>query len=187
MVRTLHMSHHNPLTKETFETNDQLRFDFEYPEQAILIPTRYNSRVDMERDVREVVAKIKESRERFGEMGRNKTLSNRQVRTTLEIANQIVDSMNIVVKRYYFERQEGLKVKKQREYAAIKDAGMSKPFKHAAIALKYHLDLQEKWFIFKVARSGRELEDALDKLRRYSAEALSISNGNEPCWGTTLV
>ncbi|KAG4290326.1 hypothetical protein FPRO06_02212 [Fusarium proliferatum] len=28
-----------------------------------------------------------------------------------------------------------LRVKKQREYAAIKDAGMPKPFKHAAIAL----------------------------------------------------
>ncbi|RBR11385.1 hypothetical protein FVER53590_02370 [Fusarium verticillioides] len=187
MVRTLHMSHHNPLTKETFNTNDQLRFDFEYPEQAIIIPTRYNSRTDLERDVKKVIAKIKESRERFGEMGRDKTLSNRQVRTTLEIANQIVDSMNTIVKRYDFEREEGLKIKKQREYAAIKDAGMSKLFKHAEIALKYHLDLQERWFIFKMARSGRQMQDALEKLRRYSFEALSISNGNEPLWGTTLV
>ncbi|KAG4260684.1 hypothetical protein FPRO04_04308 [Fusarium proliferatum] len=39
-----------------------------------------------------------------------------------------------------------LRVKKQREYAAIKDAGMPKPFKHAAIALKYSLDLQEDLF-----------------------------------------
>ncbi|KAF5687315.1 hypothetical protein FDENT_5337 [Fusarium denticulatum] len=187
MVRILHTSRHDPITKEMFDTNDKLRFDFEHPEQAAMIPTRYNSRVDMEKDVQEVIAKIKESRERFGEMGRNKTLSNRQVRTTLEIANQIVESMNVIVKRYYLERKEGLKVKKQREYAAIQDAGMSKPFKHTAIALKYHLDLQEKWFIFKVARSGRKMQDALDKLRRYSFEALSISNGNEPLWGTTLV
>jgi hypothetical protein len=71
------MSHHNSLTKETFNTNDQLRYDLEHPEQAILIPTRYNSRINLERDVKKVVAKIKESRERVGEMGRNKTLSNR--------------------------------------------------------------------------------------------------------------
>ncbi|KAF5719721.1 hypothetical protein FMUND_4497 [Fusarium mundagurra] len=187
MVRILHMSHHNPLTKEVFNTNDKLRFDLEHPEQEILIPTRYNSRIEMERDVKKVIAKIKESRERFGEMGRNKTLSNRQVRSTLDIANQIVESMNVIIKRYYLDREEGLKVKRQREYAAIQNSGMSKPFKHAAIALKYHLDLQEKWFTFKVAQSGRELEDALEKLRRYSTEALSISNGNEPCWGTTLV
>ncbi|KAF5576665.1 hypothetical protein FPCIR_12490 [Fusarium pseudocircinatum] len=187
MVRILHMSHHDPITRETFKTNDQLRFDFEHPEQAILIPTRYNSRVDLERDVEEVIEKIKESRERFGEMGRNKTLSNRQVRTTLEIANQIVESMNLIVKRYYLERREGLRVKKQREHAAVQDEGMSKPFKHAAIALEYHLDLQEKWFTFKVARSGRKMQDALNKLKRYSFEALSISNGNEPLWGTTLV
>ncbi|KAF5553561.1 hypothetical protein FNAPI_6722 [Fusarium napiforme] len=182
MVRILHMSHHDPLTKETFNTNDQLRFDFEYPEQAILLPTRYNSRIDLERDVQEVITKIKESRERFGEMGRNKTLSNRQVRTTLEIANQIVESMNTIVKRYYFERKEGLKIKKQREYAAIKDTGLSKALKQAEIALKYHLDLQEKLFNFQVARSGRKMQDALDKLKRYSFEALSISNGNEPLW-----
>ncbi|KAF5988620.1 hypothetical protein FCOIX_378 [Fusarium coicis] len=187
MVRTLHMSHHNLLTKETFNINDQLRFDLEYPEQAILIPTRYNSRNDLERDVQKVIAKIKESRERFGEMGRNKTLSNRQVRTTLEIASQIVDSMNIIIKRYYFEREEGLKIKKQREHAAITDVGMSRLFKHAEIALRYHLDFQEKWSTFMTARSSRKMQDALDKLRRYSFEALSISNGNEPLWGTTLV
>ncbi|KAF5576909.1 hypothetical protein FPANT_10690 [Fusarium pseudoanthophilum] len=120
-------------------------------------------------------------------MGRNKTLSNRQVRTTLEVANQIVESMNIIVKRYYFEREEGLKIKKQREHAAIKDVGMSKALKHAEIALKYHLDLQEWWFNFRMARSGCKMQDALDKLRRYSFEALSISNGNEPLWGATLV
>lgn len=39
----------------------------------------------MERDVKEVVAKIKESRERFGEMGRDKTLSHGQVRSTILI------------------------------------------------------------------------------------------------------
>ncbi|KAF5569089.1 hypothetical protein FPANT_13980, partial [Fusarium pseudoanthophilum] len=108
-------------------------------------------------------------------MGRNKTLSNRQVRTTLEIANQIVESMNTIVKRYYRERQEGLKIKrrtqhaastippgglcikKEREYAAIRYAGMSKPFKHAAIALKYNLDLQEE--IFGASSIGSDRND----------------------------
>ncbi|KAF5648324.1 hypothetical protein F52700_1016 [Fusarium sp. NRRL 52700] len=186
MVRILHMSRHYPLTSEMFDTNDFLRFDLEHPEQAVIIPTKYNSKIEMERDVKEVIAKLKESRERFGEMGRDKTLSHGQVRSTILIATYIVDSMNVIVKRYYFEREEGLRVKRQREYAAIKDVGMSKAFKHAAIALRYKLDLREKWFAFKVAQRGREMEDGLDKLKRYSAEALSISNGNEPHWGTTL-
>ncbi|CVK99682.1 hypothetical protein FPRO06_08143 [Fusarium proliferatum] len=186
MRRILHMNHHYPLTKEMFNTNNTLRFDLEHPEQVILIPTKYNNRIDMEKAVKEVVAKMKESRERLGEMGRDKTLSQGQVQSTIDIATNIVESMNHIVKRYYNEREEGLSVMKQREYAAIKDAGMSKPFKHAAIALKYHLDLQEKWFTFQVARRGREMEDGLDKLKRYSQEALLISNGNEPLWGTTL-
>ncbi|KAF4418438.1 hypothetical protein FACUT_11833 [Fusarium acutatum] len=186
MVRTLYMSHHYPLTSQMFDTNDFLRFDLENPEQAFIIPTRYNSRIHLERDVDQIVTKMKESRERFGEMGRDKTLSHGQVRSTLAVAAYIVESMNVIVKRYYLDREEGLRVKKQREYAAIQDAGMSKPFKHVTIALKYNLDLQEKWFAFKVARRGRQMEDGLDKLKRYSVEALSISNGNEPHWGTTL-
>ncbi|KAI1037916.1 hypothetical protein LB505_001547 [Fusarium chuoi] len=186
MVRILHMSHHYPLTKEMFQANNLLRFDLENPEQVIFIPTNYNNRNDMEKAVKEVIAKIKESRERFGEMGRDKTLSLGQVQSTIDIATYIVESMNHIVKRYYNEREEGLSVMKQREYAAIKDAGMSKPFKHAAIALKYHLDLQEKWFTFQVARRAREMEDGLEKLKRYSTEALLISNGNEPLWGTPL-
>ncbi|KAF5635599.1 uncharacterized protein FTJAE_6220 [Fusarium tjaetaba] len=186
MVRILHMSHHDPLTREMFQTNDGLRFDLEYPEQAVIIPTRYNSRIALERDVQKVIEKIKEARERFSEMGRNKTLSNRQVRTTLEIAKQIVEAMNTIIKRYYKERQEGLNVKKQREYAAIKETGMAKALKQAEIAFKYHLDLQEKCFNYQMAKLARQMLDALDKLRRYSFEALSISNGNEPLWGTTL-
>ncbi|KAF5571899.1 hypothetical protein FPHYL_42 [Fusarium phyllophilum] len=186
MVRILHMSHHDPLTREMFDRNDYLRFDLEHPEQAVTIPTRYNDRIELERDVEEIVTKMKESRERFVEMGRDKTLSHGQVQSTLDIANQIVESMNVIVKRYYLDREEGLRVKRQREYVAIRDAGISKPLKHAAIALKYHLDLQEKWFTFKVARRGRKMQDALDKLSRYSFEALSISNGNEPLWGSTL-
>lgn len=39
----------------------------------------------MERDVKEVVAKMKESRERFGEMERDKTISHGQVRSTILI------------------------------------------------------------------------------------------------------
>ncbi|KAG9505292.1 hypothetical protein J7337_002259 [Fusarium musae] len=121
-------------------------------------------------------------------MGRNKTLSNRQVRTTLEIANQIVESMHTIVRRYYFERKEGLKVKrrtqhaastipvsaargglcinKQREYAAIRDAGMSKPFKHAAIALKYNLDLQDDIFGAPQIGSDGQMGSLLDALLR---------------------
>jgi hypothetical protein len=30
------------------------------------------------------------------------------------------------------------------------------------------------------------MEDGLEKLKRYSAEALFVSNGNEPHWGPTL-
>ena len=73
------------LATETFGTNDILRFDLEHPEQAIIIPTRYNSRVYIERDVKEVVAKMKESGELFGETGRDKTLSHGQVRSTVLI------------------------------------------------------------------------------------------------------
>ncbi|KAI1060467.1 hypothetical protein LB506_007224 [Fusarium annulatum] len=43
------------------------------------------SRIRMERDVKEVVAKMKESRERFGEMERDKTISHGQVRSTILI------------------------------------------------------------------------------------------------------
>ncbi|KAF4414633.1 hypothetical protein FACUT_14110 [Fusarium acutatum] len=70
-------------------------------------------------------------------MGRDKTLSHGQ--------------------RYDLDREEGLRVKKQREYAAIEDAGMSKPFKHAAIALKYNLDLREG--IFGVSSTGSDGDD----------------------------
>ncbi|KAK2929609.1 hypothetical protein FoTM2_009949 [Fusarium oxysporum f. sp. vasinfectum] len=171
MVRTLYMSHRHPLTVEMFETNDYLRFDLEHPQQAVIVPTKYNSRIRMERDVEEIVAKMKESRE---------------LRSTIATATYIVESMNVIVKRYYFDREEGLRVKKQREYAAIQDAGISKPFKHAAIALRYNMDLREKWFAFKVAQRGRQMEDGLEKLKRYSAEALFVSNGNEPHWGPTL-
>ncbi|EXK98345.1 hypothetical protein FOQG_01281 [Fusarium oxysporum f. sp. raphani 54005] len=186
MVRTLYMSHRHPLTVEMFETNDYLRFDLEHPQQAVIVPTKYNSRIRMERDVEEIVAKMKESRERFGVMGRDRILNHGQVRSTIATATYIVESMNVIVKRYYFDREEGLRVKKQREYAAIQDAGISKPFKHAAIALRYNMDLREKWFAFKVAQRGRQMEDGLEKLKRYSAEALFVSNGNEPHWGPTL-
>ncbi|KAG5770957.1 hypothetical protein H9Q72_002331 [Fusarium xylarioides] len=102
-------------------------------------------------------------------MGRDKTLSHGQVQSTLDIANQIVESMNVIVKRYYLDREEGLKVKRRtqhaastisvsaREYAAIRDAGMSKPLKHAAIALKYNLDLQEG--IFGASSTGSDESD----------------------------
>ncbi|KAG4263465.1 hypothetical protein FPRO06_06000 [Fusarium proliferatum] len=43
-----------------FDT-DFLRFDLEHPEQVILIPTKYNSQILMERDAEGVVAKMKES------------------------------------------------------------------------------------------------------------------------------
>ncbi|KAF4500549.1 hypothetical protein FAGAP_3243 [Fusarium agapanthi] len=186
MVRTLHMSPHYPLTAAMFDTNDFLRFDLEHPEQAVIIPTKYNSRIHMERDVDEIVAKMKESRERFSEMGRDKTLSHSQVQSTLLVANYIVESMSVIVKRYYIDREEGLRVRKQREHAAIRDAGMAKLFKHVTITIKYNMDLREKWFAFKVAQRNRQMYDGLDKLKRYSVEALSISNGNEPLWGTTL-
>ncbi|CVL01959.1 uncharacterized protein FMAN_08083 [Fusarium mangiferae] len=62
------------LATETFETNDILRFDLEHPEQAIIIPTRYNSRIYIERDAKEVVAKMKESCGRFAVMRRDKIL-----------------------------------------------------------------------------------------------------------------
>jgi hypothetical protein len=186
MVRTLHMSHRHPLTVDMFERNDYLRFDLEHPQQAVIVPTKYNSRAKMERDVDEIVAKMKESRERFGVMGRDKILNHGHVRSTISTATNLVDSMQIIVKRYYFDREEGLRIKQQREYAAIEDAGMSKPFKHAAIAIRYNMDLREKWFAFKMSQRGRQLEDGLEKLKRYSAEALFVSNGNEPHWGSTL-
>ncbi|KAF5962379.1 hypothetical protein FBULB1_14233 [Fusarium bulbicola] len=36
----------------------------------------------------------------------------------------------------------GLRAKKQREHAAIRDAGMTKLYKHVAITLKYNMDLR---------------------------------------------
>ncbi|KAF5668234.1 hypothetical protein FCIRC_9699 [Fusarium circinatum] len=186
MGRTYHMNPHYPLTAAMFDTNDLLRFDLENPEQVVVIPTRYNSRIQMEKDINEIVEKMKKSRERFLEMGREKTLSHSQVRSTLLVANYIVESMNVIVKRYYLDREEGLRVREQREHAAVRDTGMAKLYKHIAITLKYNMDLREKWFAFKVAQRNRQMYDGLDKLKRYSVEALSISNGNEPLWGTTL-
>ncbi|KAF5576646.1 hypothetical protein FPCIR_12508, partial [Fusarium pseudocircinatum] len=55
------------------------------------------------------------------------------------------------------QKPGGLRIKKQREYAAIRDAGMSRPSKHAAIALKYNLDLQEG--IFGASSTGRDGDD----------------------------
>ncbi|KAF5634566.1 hypothetical protein F52700_5759 [Fusarium sp. NRRL 52700] len=50
------------------------------PRGAVIIPTRYSSRISMKRDAGEVVAKMKESRERFAEMGKDKVLDHRDVR-----------------------------------------------------------------------------------------------------------
>ncbi|KAF5988054.1 hypothetical protein FBULB1_1695 [Fusarium bulbicola] len=186
MGRTYHVNPHYPLTAAMVGTHDYLRFDLEHPEQAVTIPTKYNNRIYMESDVNKIVAKMKESRERFMEMGREKTLSHSQVQSTLLVANLIVESMSVIVKRYYLDREEGLKVREQREHAAVRDTGMAKFYKHVAITLKYNMDLREKWFAFKVAQRNRQMYDGLDKLKRYSVEALSISNGNEPLWGTTL-
>lgn len=68
------MSPHYPLTTKMFDT-DFLRFDLEHPEQVILIPTKYNSQILMERDAEGVVAKMKESCECFVEMRTDKILN----------------------------------------------------------------------------------------------------------------
>jgi hypothetical protein len=39
-----------------FETSDYLRFDLEYPRQAVNIPTKYNSLEKMQEDVCEIIS-----------------------------------------------------------------------------------------------------------------------------------
>ncbi|KAF9774347.1 hypothetical protein IL306_007648 [Fusarium sp. DS 682] len=85
--------------------------------------------------------------------------------TPLEM-RMLINSLQFILKRYYFNREEGLRVLQQREYTAIEHAGLSYPFKYAGITLRYSMEARSKWFAFKVSRRSQKLEDALEKLRR---------------------
>ncbi|KAF9771694.1 hypothetical protein IL306_010666 [Fusarium sp. DS 682] len=186
MVRILHLRPGSLLAAEDFETNHYLRFDFEQPKEIIVIPTKFRTKQDLEEAIVQAVAKIKQTREKFVEMGDQKILYHSIVSDSISTAEKLSASLQFILKRYYFNREEGLRVSQQREYAAVEDAGMSRPFKKAAITIRYRMEVRSKCFAYKVSRRCQKLEDAVEKLRRYSQEALHVSGGGEPNWGVTL-
>ncbi|KAF4335048.1 hypothetical protein FBEOM_11091 [Fusarium beomiforme] len=186
MVRIMRVGPSNPLRADMFEPNHYLRFDLEQPKEIIVIPTKYRSLEDLEEGITLVVEKMKATREKFIDMGQRKALHHALVSNTIQTAEMLVHSLQFQVKRHYENREEGLRILQQRKYAALRDTGLAFPFKYAGITLRYSVEARSKWFSFKSWRRTQELEDGLDKLKRYSSEALYVSNGNEPSWGHPL-
>ncbi|KAF4450081.1 hypothetical protein F53441_6725 [Fusarium austroafricanum] len=182
MVRVLNASEHGDITPHNFENPEFLSFNLLRPEEPIIVPSNYVSHEQMDESIDFVIQQMKDAREEFRIQGAKSLLNTDQVCNTIEMAKIIVEAINMSVQRYYDAREEGLRVRCQREYAAVTKTGLTKHWKRAVITFRYCMDARSKLYSIKRYKRIHDLEDALDKLKKYSQEALFVSAGNEPNW-----
>jgi hypothetical protein len=186
MSRTVQFPDEEVSSSETFERTLPLNVNFHDPEDVVDIPTNYASRAAMDVHIKQVVDKIKEVREEFSVMAAKGLIDSDYVDTVLHTAEVVVDNMILNIKRHYHQREEGLRTRREREYAAIRRTGCFNRIKRAFVTMTYSIDTHA--LIMKMEENKRTgiLLDAFKKLRLHSHIATLTDGGSEPHWNWSL-
>ncbi|KAH6957086.1 hypothetical protein HG530_002630 [Fusarium avenaceum] len=186
MSRTVQFPNEEARSSETFERTIPLNLNFNNPEDFIPIPTIYASRAVMDVYIEKVVDKMKEVREEFSVTAAKGLTDSDHVCTVIQAAQVVVDAMVLSVRRHYHQREEGLRTRREREYAAISRAGCFSRIKRTFVTISYSMDIHA--LIMKMEEEKRTtiLLDAFKKLRLHSQIATLTDGGSEPHWNWSL-
>ncbi|KAM0244279.1 hypothetical protein ACHAP5_006395 [Fusarium lateritium] len=174
------------LDPEVFERTLPLNFNFLDPEDVVAIPTNWASRAIMDTYIKQVVDKIKEAREDFSVMAAKELVDSDYTDTVLHTVEVAVNGMVLNIKRHYHQREEGLRTRREREYAEISRTGSLNRIKRGFVTMSYSLDIHA--IMMKNAKNKRTriLYDAFKKLRVHCQIATLTGGGSEPHWYWSL-
>ncbi|KAM0351941.1 hypothetical protein ACHAPU_002457 [Fusarium lateritium] len=134
----------------------------------------------MDEDIARVLDRIKSVREDFSTMATKGYVDGEYVATALSAAKLVVDGMVFHIQRYYDQREEGLRICREREYGKIGKTGYRNLFKRAFATVSNVLDTKATFMKKERNKRMKTLHDALDKLRMYCHLASLTDGGSEP-------
>jgi hypothetical protein len=184
MSRTVQFPDEEASSSEAVERILSLNVNFH--EDVLAVPTNYASRTAMDVHIKQVVGKIKEVRENFSVMAAKGLIDSDHVDAVIHVTEAVVDGMVLNVKRHYHQREEGLRTRREREYAAIRRTGCSNRIKRAFVTMSYSIDTHAVIMKIEENKRTRILVDAFKKLRLHSHIAALTNGGSEPPWNWSL-
>ncbi|KAH7235666.1 hypothetical protein BKA59DRAFT_559041 [Fusarium tricinctum] len=186
MSQTVQFPDEEAINSEVFERIPPLNLNFHDPEDVIAIPTNYASRAVMDDYIQQVVDKMKEVREEFSVMAAKGLIDSDYVASVLHAVQAVVDAMILNIKRHYHQREEGLRTRREREYAAISRTGCFNRIKRTFVTISYSMDIHALIMKMEEEKRTNILLDAFKKLRLHSQIATLTDGGSEPHWNWSL-
>ncbi|KAF4981457.1 hypothetical protein FZEAL_2745 [Fusarium zealandicum] len=139
------------------------------------IPLYHKTGTDLDDSISKVIRSLECLREEMGAMAAQHPVSTDELADMLEEARSVANGMMFTVKRYYHDKEEGLRTAREREYAALeehKGGCFSNRIRRALVTVRYDIESKAAVMMASKDTRTRKLQDALDKVEMHRMLAL---------------